>query len=63
MPTYVNGAAVFTDQELEDLRVAREAACASARASRAHLPREGDVLDPNVVYIRLRDGYLLPIGD
>lgn len=61
MPTYVNGYAVFTDQELEELRVAREAACARAQADRANLPREGDPLDPDMIYIRLHDGYLLPL--
>jgi hypothetical protein len=54
---------VFTDQQLEDLRVAREEACARARVLLADLPHEGDPVDPNVVYLRRRSGHLIPFSD
>jgi hypothetical protein len=51
------------ETEVKRLVAAREAACARAQVLLRRLPRIGDDLDPQMDYIHLYGGYLLPIGD
>ncbi len=60
-------AMINTKEEAARIEAARVeavalAACARARAYRAKLPRIGDELDPDLEYLHVGDGYLLPIG-
>ena len=58
MSKVVGGYIIFDEEEIEALRIAREAAVSRAMEARRSMPRLGDNLDPNSSYMLLRTGHL-----